>query len=237
MLAEKVKVCLATPALAIDTGGSNVRVKTPTGSLQADHVVLATTASAARQLYAPGHDVEERLLHTGYSASINISFAIGEGLSTAKVPKDIYGLLVPRRERQVIAAIGIESRKCRRDVPRGELLNVMLSGSAGSRLTRATEAQVLAEVLPELRRYFPGIDGGIEFAHFSRWPQAEPCSPVGRSRDLRHYRRLWHPGMKVVLAGDYMGIPCTEGAAESGQWAAKALVGAAASTTRRPRSG
>jgi hypothetical protein len=30
--------------------------------------------------------------------------------------------------------------------------------------------------------------------------------------------------MKVILAGDYMGIPCTEGAAESGQWAANALV-------------
>ena len=34
--------------------------------------------------------------------------------------------------------------------------------------------------------------------------------------------------MKVILAGDYMSIPCTEGAAESGKWAASALVDAAA---------
>lgn len=35
----------------------------------------------------------------------------------------------------------------------------------------------------------------------------------------------WRPEMKVILAGDYMSIPCTEGAAESGHWAATALVG------------
>jgi oxygen-dependent protoporphyrinogen oxidase len=144
------------------------------------------------------------------------------------VAKHIYGLAIPRRERQVIAAIGIESRKCKRYVPRGELLNVLLSGSAGSRLLRASEEQVLAEVLPELQRYFPGIERRIEFAHFCRWAQAEPRSPVGRSRDLQQYRQLWHRGMKVILAGDYMSIPCTEGAAESGKWAASALVDAAA---------
>jgi oxygen-dependent protoporphyrinogen oxidase len=230
-LAEKVEVRLATPVEGIDTTGSGVRVKTPAGFIQAAKVVLATTASVARGLYAPVHDMEKRLLDTEYSASINISFAIPEGVSTSRVAKDIYGLLIPRRERQVIAAIGVESRKCGQYVPRGELLNVMLSGSAGSRLLRAPEEQVLSEVLPELQRYFPGLDGRIEFATFSRWPQAEPRSPVGRSRDLQQYRQAWHPGMKVILAGDYMGIPCTEGAAESGQWAANALIDASATIT------
>jgi oxygen-dependent protoporphyrinogen oxidase len=232
-LAQKVKVCLSTPAMAIDTTGSGVRVKTPAGSIQADDVVLATTASVARQLYTPEHDVEKRLLGTEYSASMNISFAIPDGVSTAKVAKDIYGLLIPRRERQVIAAVSVESRKCQRYVPHGELLNVMLSGSEGSRLIQAPEKQVLAEVLPELQHYFPGIARKIAFAHLCRWPEAEPRSPIGRSRDLHQYRQLWHPGMKVILAGDYMSIPCTEGAAESGDWAATALVEGAAARTGR----
>lgn len=223
-LGQQVRVCLVMPAEAIDTVGSGVRVQTPAGTLQADHLVLATTASVARQLYVPAHDVEERLLRTDYSASMNISFAVPEGVSTERVPKDLYGVLIPRRERQVIAAIGVESHKGQRYVRQGELLNVMLSGSAGSRLIQAPEGQVLAEVVPELQRYFPGIDRRIEFAHFSRWAEAEPRSPVGRSRDLQQYRQLWHPGMKVILAGDYMGIPCAEGAAESGNWAATALV-------------
>jgi oxygen-dependent protoporphyrinogen oxidase len=103
----------------------------------------------------------------------------------------------------------------------------MLSGTAGSRLQEEPEDFVLAEVLPELQRYFPGIDNKIEFVHFSRWAQAEPRSPVGRSRGLQQYRQQWHPDMKVILAGDYMSIPCSEGAAESGKWAANALVMAA----------
>jgi oxygen-dependent protoporphyrinogen oxidase len=223
-LARRVKVRLASPVEAIDTAGSGVSVRTPAGTLQADQLVLATTASVARQLYAPEHDVEHRLLRTGYSAAMNISFAVPEGVSTAHVPKDIYGLLIPRLERQAIAAVTVESRKCPRYVPQGEMLNVMLDGSAASRLMEAPEGQVLDEVLPELRRYFPGLDRRIGFTHFSRWAQAEPRSPVGRSRDLQQYRLLWHPGIKVILAGDYMSIPCTEGAAESGNWAASALV-------------
>ncbi len=224
-LAQKVKVCLATPAQAIDTAGLGVSVQTPAGVLQADHLVLATMAPVARRLYAPDRDVENRLLGTGYSAAMNISFAIPEGVSSARVPKDLYGLLIPRRERQVIAAVGLESRKCHRYAPKGDLLNVMLGGSAASRLMQAPEGHVLAEVLPELQRYFPGIDRTIGFAHFSRWANAEPRSPVGRSRDLQQYRQGWHPGLKVILAGDYMSIPCAEGAAESGDWAASALVG------------
>ena len=222
-LAQKVEVCLSTPATSIDTAGAGVRVETPSGVLQADHVVLATTASAARQLYAPEHEVEERLLRTDYSASINISFAIPQGVPTVKGTRGIYGVLIPRKERQVIAAIALESRKCESYVPRGELLNVMLSGAAGRRLLEAPEEQVLAEVLPELERCFPGIERKITFARFCRWPEALPRSPVGRSRDLEHYRRISHPRMKVILAGDYMSIPCSEGAAESGMWAAAML--------------
>ncbi len=222
-LAQKLKIRLSTPAKSIQSADGGMRIETSSGALRADHVVLATTASAARQLYAAQHEVEERLMRTEYSASINISFAVPAGVPSVNGARDIYGLLVPRKERQVIAAIALESRKCRSHVPRGELLNVMLSGAAGTRLVDASEAQVLAEVLPELERWFPGIGRNIAFTRFSRWREALPRSPVGRSRDLSQYRRIWHPRMKVVLAGDYMSIPCAEGAAESGMWAAAML--------------
>jgi oxygen-dependent protoporphyrinogen oxidase len=224
-LAGKLKVYLNTPAEGIEINGDEVKVKSAAGVFQADHVVLAATSIAARQLYSPGNDFEKRLLNNGYSAAINISLSIPEGVSKAKISKKIYGLLVPRRERQVIAAISFESQKSSRFVPQGELLNVMLSGSASSRLLMASEDSILAEVLPDLQRFFPGIDRSIGFAHFSRWQHAEPCSPVGRSRDLHEYRRYWHRDMKVTLAGDYMSIPCSEGAAESGKWAAYSLAG------------
>lgn len=222
-LARRLDVSLGTPVESIDTEGAGVQVKTRAGVLRADYAVVATTASAARALYAPKTGTEARLLGTGYSASMNISFAIPEGVSTARLGGDIYGLLIPRRERRVISAVALESRKCPQYVPRGELLNVMLSGSAGARLVAAPDADVLAEVLPELEAYFPGIGARILFAHFCRWPEAEPRSPIGRSMLLREYRQQWRPAMKVLLAGDYMSVPCTEGAAESGRWAAAAV--------------
>jgi oxygen-dependent protoporphyrinogen oxidase len=224
-LAQNLKVYLNTPAEAIDTNGDGVIVNTPSGIFQAGHVVLAAAASGARQLYSPGTKVENNLLNTEYSATLNISFAFPEGISRIQEPKKIYGLLVPRRERQVIAAISFESQKCRQLVPRGELLNVMLCGSAGRRLLTESEDSILAEVLPDLQRFFPGIDKAIGFAHFSRWAQAEPRSPIGRSRDIYQYRRFWNKEMKVILAGDYMSIPCSEGAAESGKWAAYSMAG------------
>ena len=146
---------------------------------------------------------------------------------------DIYGVIIPRRERRVIASVAIESRKSRHYVPQGELLNVMLSADAANRLFRASEDQLFSEVVAELEQYFPGIERSIESVYVHHWPEAEPRSPVGRSRDLHEYRKRWHRGMKVILAGDYMGLPCTEGAAESGKWAACALSPVARRSTAR----
>lgn len=228
-LARNVNLCLSTPVESVGIHSSGARIRTPDRTLNVDYTVVATTASIAKTLYEPGTDVERRLLDTSYSASINISLVLPGGIPDVKGnPADIYGLLIPRRERKSIAAVAIESRKCRRYVPEGELINVMLSNAAASRLMDATEETVLAEIFPELQRYFPGIERNVEFTRFHRWREAEPYSPVGRSRDLHLYRHLWHPSMKVILAGDYMSIPCTEGAAESGQWAATRLAMSAA---------
>jgi oxygen-dependent protoporphyrinogen oxidase len=122
-----------------------------------------------------------------------------------------------------MASAAIESRKSRSYVGGGELLNVMLSGSAACRLLHASEDRLLAELMPELEQYFPAIEQDIESVSVHRWSEGEPRSPVGRSRDIHEYRQCWHPDKKVVLAGDYMGLPCTEGAAESGKWAAAVL--------------
>jgi oxygen-dependent protoporphyrinogen oxidase len=126
----------------------------------------------------------------------------------------------------VISGIAIESRKCTAYVPHGELLNVMLSGEAGARLVDLPEETVLAEVLPELSRYFPAMESDIEFAHFCRWREAEPMSHVGRSNDIANYRgQVALSTRDVLLAGDFVSSPTTEGAAESGEWAARAVMG------------
>ncbi|MBJ7312903.1 protoporphyrinogen/coproporphyrinogen oxidase [Rugamonas sp. CCM 8940] len=223
-LAAQLDVRLATPALHLAHDAAGVRVETPQGELRADHVILATTASAAAALYHTDCALTKALLATRYSATINIGIALPGGIRGGSVPDDIYGLLIPRRARKVIAAVGIESRKSSSLVPQGELLNVTLDGQAGARLVDQGEAAVLNEVFPELELYFPGVRKNTAFAHLCRWREAGPCSAVGRARAIGAYRAALKPDQRVLLAGDYMSAPTIEGAAFSGKWAASTLL-------------
>ncbi len=224
-MAERLDVRLSSPAIAIECGTAGVQVATATETFHADFAVLATTAGVARTLWSPANEGAARLLGTRYSTTLNISLGIPDGIPSGVSIEDIYGVLIPRRERKVIATFAFQSRKCPHHSERGELLNVMLDGAAGARLIDASESDVLAEVIPELERYLPGVASRIGFVHLHRWAEAEPCSPPGRATHLQAYRESWRADRRVILAGDYMGIPCTEGAAESGRWAAARIAG------------
>jgi oxygen-dependent protoporphyrinogen oxidase len=227
-MAKRLDVRLSSPVTAIEHGTAGVRVATAAETFHADFAVLATTAGVARTLWSPAGEDATRLLDTRYSATVVISLGIPENVAGERALEGIYGVLIPRCERKVIAAFAFESRKCPHCVERGELLNAMLDGAAGARLVDASERDVLAEVIPELEHYLPGVASRIAFTRMHRWREAAPGSPPGRATHLHGYRETWHADRRVILAGDYMGIPCTEGAAESGRWAAARIAGALA---------
>lgn len=219
-LAQKLAVKLSTPVTAIKDSGLGVEVQTQDETMHCDQVVLAATADVARSLYPAKGDSEQRLLSTRYSSTVNVTYILPRGLPASDLAPDIYGVLIPRSERDVIAGIGVESRKCASYAADGEVLNVMLDGVAGKRLVACSDAQITAEVLPDLDRIFPGVDRATSAVYVHRWQYAEPYSQPGRSRDIHEYRNARNVQRRVILAGDYMGAPTTEGAAESGAWAA-----------------
>jgi oxygen-dependent protoporphyrinogen oxidase len=225
-MSQRLDVRLSLPAIAIECSTAGVQVTTAAETFHADFVVLATTAGAARALWSPADEDAARLLDTRYSTTINISLGIPEETPSGAATEDVYAVLIPRRERKVIATFAFQSRKCPHHIERGELLNVMLDGAAGARLINASEPDVLAEVIPELERYLPGVASRIAFPRVHRWFEAEPCSPPGRATHLHAYRETWRADQRVILGGDFMGIPCTEGAAECGRWAAAQIAGA-----------
>ncbi|CDS53166.1 hypothetical protein [Polaromonas sp. CG9_12] len=80
-------------------------------------------------------------------------------------------------------------------------------------------------VIPEAEKYLIDLGVPIFSTVVYRWPQAEPYSHVGRASDLARYREDSAPSSRrVLLAGDFMSMPYTEGAAESGQWAAGQII-------------
>jgi oxygen-dependent protoporphyrinogen oxidase len=235
-LATTLDIALATPAIALIVEPDAVTVVTNETRLVADHVVLATTASVANRLFPTADEVERSLLATAYSANLNVALMTRPEFRLPASLNAVYGLLVPHRERRHVAAIGIESNKCRDRAARGELFNVMLAGNSSRDLMAWPEAEIVQAVLPEVERILPGISAQIAAVRIYRRPEAEPLSPVGRAKDVRRYREriAAAPWPRVLLAGDYLSMPFTEGAAESGVWAAQTILRAHEKRQTRP---
>jgi oxygen-dependent protoporphyrinogen oxidase len=221
-LARHLDVTLDAPVRRIDLHADRVEIHGDAGTWSADRVILAVPAPLARELHAAvGEPEAQALLATPYSASINVACVTRAGFRLPPALATAYGLLIPRRERDVIAAVGIETNKGRPASGQGQLFNLMFSDEAAGRFMDRPDDEVIAAALQALARDIPGLPEAMAVARVHRWPLAEPLSPVGRARTVCAYRaRCAQTPPRLVLAGDYLSMPFTEGAAESGLWAA-----------------
>ncbi|WP_024301531.1 NAD(P)/FAD-dependent oxidoreductase [Pseudogulbenkiania sp. MAI-1] len=225
-LAANLDVRLNTPVSQISFSDDKVVITTSSGHILADRAILAVPAPIAlRMLDAPLLDTPTRhLLETPYTSSINVGLITDEEFALPEELDDVYGMLIPRSERIGIAAIGIENNKrlgCR---VTGHLLNMMFCHDRASRLMSLPAEMVVAEAVRNASHYFPTLAQHVTQSRVYRWPAAEPCSNIGRAINLRRYRdQCARQAPSLLLAGDYMSMPFTEGAAESGLWAAELL--------------
>lgn len=223
-LAKELTVHLNTQVNEISVSDKGVTVHTDMQDYSSQRVILATPATVAGKLFTTANDLEKTLMDTRYSSTLCISIITDKSWELPKKLQNVYGILIPRKERQVISTITIEINKCPDRVKEGILFNVMLAGASGARMIDMDEKNVAGEIYPELDRLMPGISESVKFMKIHRWKTAEPLSPVGRSKRLRTYRETWSGTGRILLAGDYMGMPFTEGAAESAHWAASRIL-------------
>lgn len=221
-LSKDLNIIYNTQVLDISVNSQGVTVKTSDNEYKAKKVILATPAPVSAIIYRQPNEIESKLLSTPYSSTVNISIGLKKKLSGSKISK-LYGIWIPRKERNNIAAITIESNKSKDRVVTGELLNIMLSGTAGKKMAHLEKEELLKPIIDELSQYFPNISQHISFTKITRWLNAEPMSPVGRSKNILKYRSVIASQSNIFLAGDYMGMPFTEGAAETGKWAASQI--------------
>lgn len=223
-LAQGLDIRLQTRVLSVEPQQDDVAVHTINDIFHADHVLITTPAPPAKQLYPRANPVEQAVLAMPYSSTIVVNLMLPDGMGPNRLPETIYHVLIPRRERQVIASMTMASRKSTLQPPSGDLLHVMLSSKAGERLLAEDDTVVLDEVLNELGRYIPEIRQRTTFTHITRWPMAMPKPPLGHAHAVAAYHAHDITGRRVWLAGDYLGSPTAEGAAQSGLWAAKQLL-------------
>ena len=214
-----VKLNCAISSINIDPVGE-ISLTSEADKFHADRVVLATTASVAKSLFKSANELENDLLQSKYSSTINIAIATNTNWKLPASLNKLYGLVIPRRERQKIAAITIESNKNKHCTKNGELLDIMLDGTHGAELLNISESEILQSILPELEKYFPGISQSIHLTHITRWKDAIPISFIGKCKLIRNYQDTLTNASKIILAGDYMGFPYTDGAAFTGKWCA-----------------
>lgn len=202
----------------------------------ADYVVCALPAPFARQAWAGGDALERRLLATPYSRTINLSLLTRPGFHVPAALAGVYGVLVPRAERRYVAALALDAGKRKLARPaggHGQVIQVMLEDRAAADRLGASDAQILADVLPEVEHCLPGISRQLQECLVTRWAQAMPTVPVGRAADVLAYRnRAPVSRQRVFLAGDYVNAPFTDAAAATGLWAAQAIMRAVSSTAR-----
>lgn len=225
-IARGLDVRIATPVQRITEAGGRVRVAWATGALEGGHVVLATPAPATRAMVADVAlgEVADALLATPYSASIVVALATDAQYTLPAALAGVYGVLIPALERGHVAAVGIETNKRRAHRGAGHLLNLMLCHRSAERFMQSPDHVLVAQAIRSVESILPALSRHVVHTRVFRWPCAEPISWVGRATAIARYRALQgaSPG-RIVLAGDYMGMPFTEGAAESGQWAAQAI--------------
>jgi protoporphyrinogen/coproporphyrinogen III oxidase len=235
-LAANLDVRTATPAVRVERGARGIVVATGAGELEAEHAIVAVPAHVARDLLGDrATPAEAELLATTYSTTISVCLGLAGGYRLPAAIRDIYGFFVPARERERIAAVSIERNKSPDRTHDGELLVAFLTGDAGERLLGQSDGDVLAAVLPELERWMPGLSDAVTMTHLIRWAAALPRSPVGRARAVAAYRRIPRPDRSLLLAGDYAGSPWTDGAADTGEWAAAELIAHYRNQPRRQR--
>jgi oxygen-dependent protoporphyrinogen oxidase len=210
--------------MSIDKTG--IEISTDNEKIFTDRVVLATTGSVSRNLFKEPSAIERELLNTPYSSAIVIAFAIKNSFGIEPEIAKLYGVLIPKKERNVVNAIvnGDLGNIDKSRVANGKLFMAFLSGKAGSEMIDWKDKDILAVVLKDMEKYLVGISANLLFTKIYRWKEAAAMSPLGRCKNVANYRKNVNNSMKVFLAGDYMGLPCTEGAAESGKWAAEAIM-------------
>jgi oxygen-dependent protoporphyrinogen oxidase len=222
-LAARLQVRCSDAVLGLYEEGDSVRVHATRGSYLARYIVCALPAPGAYQIWHNAPQRERDLMATPYSATINVALMLRPGYLLPRTLRRIYGVLVPRGERQMIAALAIEGNKCRDRAVAGSLINVMLCDAVASKLMRHSDDELFALLGPELDRLLPGARQALVAFACYRWPKAMPRSPIGRATDLARYRAPSTATRRILLAGDYMGAPFTEGAAETGIWAAERI--------------
>lgn len=215
-MAQPLHVCTGTQVTEVKSVSAGVQVSVNGESLNADAAVIATPAPVALGLLDSPTPQEHVLMRTPYAGAVHVALGFAAGWHLPEDLRRVHGVLLASHN--IVAAMVVEQSRLPSEAP--EVLTLMLGSAAAQRLEARSNAEVLEEVMAWLRARWPALPTGVVAHRVHRWRLAEPLSPPGRARAVQHYRASLTPGRRVFLCGDSTGMPWSDGAVETGLWAA-----------------
>ena len=201
-------------------------VSTSQGEFESDAVILAVPAPAARGLLPETTPEERAILSTEYMPSMTVAISTRADWTRDSVP-DSWFSLYPARESRDLVYMAFSSTLNVHAQPSDEgLLKFILSGPRIREIWNASPESILERLATETAGYLPGLRDAGRVVATLRFEHGMPDPGEGRFRKIRDYRAgAESRASKVLLAGDYTSHITTDGAAESGAWAAHQLLG------------
>ncbi|MBN1613002.1 MAG: FAD-dependent oxidoreductase [Deltaproteobacteria bacterium] len=209
-------VLLSTPAERIVVEHNTVKgVQTQKGFIDADAVICATTATAARGLIPnlPA-SVAGILEKVPYRACCHVVFAYDRPV----IPEGFTSISFPRSAGATMAALADTARSSEGAAPPGtSLIHCYTYDRYAIEYNQMTDEDIRARLKAELKRYFPSMPENPIFSKIYRWQEAMYFATPGTFGSVHRLKKEnGRPIEGLYFAGDYLNLASVEGAVKSG---------------------
>ncbi|CAN5390396.1 protoporphyrinogen oxidase [soil metagenome] len=220
-LADALDTVMGARVTHVEETKAGVRVTWQQGRTEhvatADACIMAMPAPHIPQIYPQLSARQKEILgeHIPYGSIIKASHVLD------RRPDDpTIAMSIPRCESEAVGIVVFE-HNYRPDITAGKGLlgSYWMNDWNQSRMT-ASDAELEAEMIPEMAKFIPGFADMLEFSHISRWPVATICSYPGMYRTIDEFSRSISAGSPVQFCGDYLNVPGTNMSSLSGERAA-----------------
>jgi protoporphyrinogen/coproporphyrinogen III oxidase len=205
-LASGVKVCHAQAESIERRDGGGFRIRAEGNWMDADHVIVACPAWSAAQLLAPvDPKLAEGLGGIEYSSSLTLSLIYRasefDGMRAG------FGFLVPKKERQRLAACTFVGAKFSHRVPGDRIaLRCFFGGTSDEAVLGEADDALITIARQELRRILGLTAVPLEHV-IARWPRSMAQYSVGHAQRIAEIRARAAEIPGLHLAGNaYEGI-------------------------------
>lgn len=219
-LANELNVQTNVSVSKIVESSNEIKITSNSGEFSAEHVIVTAPAPLAKTLIQNSDKQVHKLLQTPYSSTILISFLIKPTWSPTFNVKIAYGFLYNPTLNSKIAAISIENKKHSERKSSGFLINVMLTDQYTKTNLHLSDEEIYQEIKTDVEKQLPMLYLHVHSKKVFRWEYAMPCTSIGRAKLVKEYYDTRMQNNRIWLAGDYLGFPWTDSAAQTGLKAA-----------------